>query len=423
MHRWGFAHALDDNFQHPDREVRVLFEQSPEIPSHQLEATGALFCGDSGRADTLLHQSHLAKELSWAHAPQALTLAGHIHASVRDEKEADARFTLLHDYRPRLVDALFDRARNELQLSSGQRAEDGDLLQIGERCAPVGHLTTPGPGDGVIRRRAKRYLPTCAAMTKIQDRICEYPTQRRRNPPDHFTVEQEARCRFWGDRVRALVVWVGVAVTGAFWPHVPIVDAARPLLIALSSVSHTLDGATLTVTGWVVNGGQAPLSRLVIDVHGFAPSGDLTAFGSDGIPWDIPPGGAERFTVSLVVPAPLIRDYTVTVSSARAWGRPLAGVRRRVNSALYRALVVSRVRVAAHVRPGRLTLRTDVGGMPVAQITVEATLVVFNPHLNLLQSLTVVMPPDATETFSIDGTQAALVSLRVVDLLLTTAWD
>ena len=219
------------------------------------------------------------------------------------------------------------------------------------------------------------------------------------------------------------MVWMGVAVTGVFWPHLPIVDGARPLSIELSSVGHTLDGATLTVTGWVVNGGQAPLSRLVVDVHGFTPSGDLTAFGSDGIPWDISPGGAERFSVSLAVPAPLIRDYTVTVSSARAWGRPLAGVRRRVSSALYYTLVVSRVRLAADVRVGRLTLRTDVDGMPVAQITVEATLILFNPHVNLLQSLTVVMPPDATETFRIDGTRAALVSLRVVDLLLTTAWD
>jgi len=223
--------------------------------------------------------------------------------------------------------------------------------------------------------------------------------------------------------VRAWVVWVGVVVIGVFWPHLPIVEAARPSSIELSNVSHTLDGATLTVTGWVVNRGQAPLSRLVIDVHGFAPSGDLTAFGSDGIPWDIPPGGAERFSVSLAVPAPLIRDYTVTVSPARAWGRPLAGVRRRVDSTLYRTLVVSRVRLAADVQVGRLTLRTDVGGMPVAQITVEATLIIFNPHVNLLQSLTVAMPPDATETFGIDGIRAALVSLRVVDLLLTTAWD
>jgi hypothetical protein len=238
-----------------------------------------------------------------------------------------------------------------------------------------------------------------------------------------FAVGQEARCRPWGDRVRVLVILLGVAVTGAFWPHVPIVEAAHSPSIELSNVSHTLDGATLTVTGWVVNGGQMPLSRLVVDVHGFIPSGDLTAFGSDGIPWDIRPGGAERFSVSLAVPAPLIRDYTVTVSSSRAWGRPLAGVHRRVNSALYHALVVSRVRLVADVRVGRLTLRTDVGGMPVAQITVEATLVIFNPQVNLLQSLTVVMPPDATETFSIDGIRVALVSLRVVDLLLTTAWD
>lgn len=260
---------------------------------------------------------------------------------------------------------------------------------------------------------------------------CEDPGPHLRSPHAapprnllaNFAVEQEARCRLWGDPVRAWVVWVGIAVTGAFWPHLPIVDAARSPSIELSNVSHALDGAILTITGWVVNGGQAPLSRLVVDVHGFTPSGDLTAFGSDGIPWDIPPGGAERFSVALAVPASLIRDYTVTVSSARAWGRPLAGVRRRVDSALYHALVVSRVRLAAHVRPGRLTLRTDVDGMPVAQITVEATLVLFNPLVNLLQSFTVVMPPNATETFSIDGIRAALVSLRVVNLLLTTAWD
>ncbi len=214
-----------------------------------------------------------------------------------------------------------------------------------------------------------------------------------------------------------------IAVTGVFSPHLPIIEAARSESIELSNVSHTLDGGTLTVTGWVVNGGHAPLSRLVIDVQGFSPSGDLTAFGSDGIPWDIPPGGAERFSVPLAVPAPLIRDYTVTISSARAWGRPLAGVHRRVESALYHALVVSRVRLTADVQVGRLTLRTDVGGMPVAQITVEATLILFNPHVNLLQSVTVVMPADATETFGIDGIRAALVSLRVVDLLLTTAWD
>jgi hypothetical protein len=202
-----------------------------------------------------------------------------------------------------------------------------------------------------------------------------------------------------------------------------MVDAANPTSVVLSDVSHTLDGGMLAVTGWVANRGRTSLSRLVVDVWGFAPSGDLTTFGSDGIPWDIPPDGAERFSVFLTIPATLIHDYTVTVSSARALGRPLAGVRRRVNIALYRPLVLSRVRVAADVQVGRLILRTDVGGMPVTQLTVEATLIFFNPKVNLLQSLTVVVPPDTTETFGIDGIRAALVSLRIVDLLLTTAWD
>lgn len=134
----GFAHALDNNFKHPDREVRVFFEESPEIPSHQLQAACALFCGDSSRTDALFHQRHLAKELSGSHAPQALPLAGDVYAPVSDEKEANARFTLLYDHRPGFVNTFFDRPRNELQLSGGQRTEDGDLLEIRE-CRALGH--------------------------------------------------------------------------------------------------------------------------------------------------------------------------------------------------------------------------------------------------------------------------------------------
>jgi hypothetical protein len=202
-----------------------------------------------------------------------------------------------------------------------------------------------------------------------------------------------------------------------------VVRASSPPTLALTDVGHTLDGATLVVTGWVTNRGRDPLARLVVDVQGFAPSGELVTFGSDGIPWAILPDGAERFSVSLAVPPSLIRDYAVTVAPAQPLGRPLVELRRHVEVALYRSLVLSRVRLAADVQIGRLILRTDVGGMPVAQLTVEATLLLFNPNVNLLQHLTVLLPPDRTEMFAIGGTHATLLCLRIVGLVLKTAWD
>ena len=72
---------------------------------------------------------------------------------------------------------------------------------------------------------------------------------------------------------------------------------------------------------------------------------------------------------------------------------------------------------------GQLTLRSDVRGLPVAQLTVEATVILQQPKINLLQTLTVTLPADASEVFEIGGKRAALVSLRIVDVLLRTAWE
>lgn len=196
-----------------------------------------------------------------------------------------------------------------------------------------------------------------------------------------------------------------------------------PPAVVLTDVTHTLDGSTLVITGWVRNQATRPVSRLVVDASGFAPSGDLVAFGSDGIPWDISPDRAERFSVALPVPDRLIRDYTVVVSPAQAPVHPLAGLRRSVDVVLYRPLAMSRVRVSGDVQIGQLTLHSDVRGMPVAQMTVEATLIFVQPRVNLLQTLTVTLLPDASEVFEIGGKRAALVSLRIVDLLLNATWD
>lgn len=223
--------------------------------------------------------------------------------------------------------------------------------------------------------------------------------------------------------MRSVPVWVaaiGVLIT--LLP-LPTVRAAGEPVLALSDVSHAIDGATLIITGWVTNRGPAPVSRLVIDARGFSPSGELIAFGSDGIPWEIASGRADRFSVVMPVPDSLIRDYTIAVSLAQVPVRPLAGVRRSVDVALYRPLVLSRIRVFGDLMIGQLILRSDVRGLPVAQLTVEATVILQQPKVNLLQTLTVTIPADSSEVFDIGGKRAVLVSLRIVDVLLKTIWD
>src|SRR5438552_14850913 len=108
-------------------------------------------------------------------------------------------------------------------------------------------------------------------------------------------------------------------------------------------MSHALDGDTLVITGWVTNRGAGPVPGLVIDARGFSPAGDLIAFGSDGIPWAVPPGRAEHFSVLVPVLETLIRDYTVAVSVPRVPVRPLAGVWRSGVVVVVRGLGVSRV--------------------------------------------------------------------------------
>src|SRR3989442_151127 len=203
-------------------------------------------------------------------------------------------------------------------------------------------------------------------------------------------------------------------LVAVFWSQAARAAAPEPIL-ALSDVGHALDGDMLIITGWVTNRGMSPVSGLVIDARGFSPAGDLIAFGSDGIPWTVPPGRAEHFSVLVPVLETLIRDYTVAVSVPRVPVRPLAGVRRSVDVVLYRALVLSRVRIFGDVDIGQLTLRSDVRGLPVAQLTVEATVILQQPKINLLQTLTVTLPADATEAFEIGGNRAALGSLRTVD--------
>ncbi len=200
-----------------------------------------------------------------------------------------------------------------------------------------------------------------------------------------------------------------------------------PPRLALVGVSHTLDGGSLIVTGWVENRGPAPVSRLVVDVAGFAPSGELVTQGSDGIPWEIAPGASEHFSVELSVPNQLIRDYSVQVSFVRPGSRPLASLRGSPNIELYRPLMLSRVSAKGSVLPGELFVRAMAPGMPIATVTVEATLVLVpfttdRSVLPSLETLTLDVPAGGSISVPLPVRDAFLVTLRVVNLLLKASW-
>lgn len=199
--------------------------------------------------------------------------------------------------------------------------------------------------------------------------------------------------------------------------------AAEAPQLVLADVTHALDDATLVITGVVQNRGSRPVGRLVVDATGFSPAGELITFGADGIPWEVRAGGAERFAVRLLVPARLVRDYVVQVSTTALPSRPLAGVRRTVSLELYHRFVLTRVRLDGDVSGGVLTIRSRVAGLPVERVTAEATVLIVQPKFNHLEHLTLDVPADAAVTVIVGGRQAFLVSLRPVDILLSTAWE
>ncbi|MDR7543198.1 MAG: hypothetical protein QN120_02975 [Armatimonadota bacterium] len=199
--------------------------------------------------------------------------------------------------------------------------------------------------------------------------------------------------------------------------------AAQPgPVLALTGVSHSLDGQVLVVSGSVENRGQAPVAQLVIDATGYTSAGEAAFFGSDGVPWSIPPGGVEPFSINLPLRRQLIRDYQVRVALASAPGRPLASVRRGVDVSLYHPLLISVVRLRGTVLGGTLIVRSDVGGWPVAEVTAEALLVVPGRRTNRLQTLVIDVPADRERRIDIGIAGAELVSLRAVDVRLTTTW-
>lgn len=258
------------------------------------------------------------------------------------------------------------------------------------------------------------------------------------------------------------VVWISFVVLALFTtaPGARVAGKEAQRSVVLANVSHAIDGRTLVISGFVENGGPEPVARLVIDARGFSPSGDLTAFGSDGIPWEIRPGGTERFTIALPIDTQLIRDYLVQVSFVDPNSRPLAGVRRGVAVELYRPLLLSMVRVQGDMLGSQLTVRSNTAGLPITQVTVEATLLlqdlrndhakIFTIDLDIPAAGTAVIPFGLRRTTVLlldpfigrtnfltvpvdiltDGTVVVplgirfltLLNLRVIDVRLKTTW-
>ncbi|MGH2404815.1 MAG: hypothetical protein ACRDGN_10165, partial [bacterium] len=186
------------------------------------------------------------------------------------------------------------------------------------------------------------------------------------------------------------------------------------------------DGRTLTVTGWVENRGPAPIGRLVIDASGTSPTGEVTAFGSDGIPWLIRPGETTPFSVRLPVDGQLIRAYNVQVAFVSAPSRALTSVRRSVDVEMYRTLLLSSVRAQADIRGGTLKVRADAQRLPVALVTVEvrvllAQVLALPFEQRRMEVIVVDVPADGTATVHL-GTDAFLLGVRVVDVRLRVAW-
>ncbi|MGH2373321.1 MAG: hypothetical protein ACRDIC_07565 [bacterium] len=220
--------------------------------------------------------------------------------------------------------------------------------------------------------------------------------------------------------------WIVILALIALTPVHGVANQEPGAGLALINISHALEGRTLTVSGWLENRGSVPTGRFVIDASGTSPSGEVTAFGSDGIPWLIRPGENAAFSIRLPVDGQLIRAYSVQVAFTRSPARPLTSIRRSVDVELYRPLLLSGVRVQAEMRGHTLTVRADAQRLPVALVTVEVRLL--STHLMALHQeerrldvMLVDVPADGTATVHL-GTPAFLLGTRVVDVRLKVAW-
>lgn len=194
--------------------------------------------------------------------------------------------------------------------------------------------------------------------------------------------------------------------------------------VSLVDVFHTLDGRLVTISGVLRNTGTLPLRGLIIDANGYGPDGQLVASGTDGVPWQLPPGTIERFSMALPLGPRLVREYVVQVTLPRLSG-PLATARRTVDTELYRQHVRTLITLEGSTRNGLLTVRADATGLPVSQVSVRANLWALDPFLEHFRLVTIDfdVPADRSKTVFISTVHAVLVSLQIVDVRLRASWS
>lgn len=192
----------------------------------------------------------------------------------------------------------------------------------------------------------------------------------------------------------------------------------------LIDVSHTLDGRTIAISGLLRNTGALPLRGLVIDATGYGAVGEQVALGTDGIPWQVAPGGTERFTMSLPLGPLLVREYVVQVTVPSA-SRPLATARRAIETELYRRHIQSLVTLQGSTYNGLLVVRADTDGLPVSLVSVRASLWALDPFLDHFRLVTLDFDVQAGRgtTVLVSPVQAVLVSLQVTDVRLRATWS
>ena len=193
-------------------------------------------------------------------------------------------------------------------------------------------------------------------------------------------------------------------------------------MLELAEVTHALQERTLVISGWVRNAGRLPVAGLVIDASGFAPTGDLAAFGSDGIPWSMRPGTAEHFQIFLPLGRALVSNYTVTISTSRPRQARTSTVTRSIFPAFYRPLILPRVQVDVDTEPTALTFNASADGLPVMAVQLTVNLLVQEKNEIVLRVLTVEVPVGRPLRLRFAPLIVRVVSLTVADVILSPSW-
>ena len=209
----------------------------------------------------------------------------------------------------------------------------------------------------------------------------------------------------------------GAAPSGTNTPPPP-----AGAVLELTEVTHALQERTLVISGWVRNAGRLSVAGLVIDASGFAPVGDLAAFGSDGIPWSMRPGSAEHFQIFLPLSRTLVSNYTVTISASRPRQARVSTVTRSIFPAFYRPLILPRVQVNVDAEPTALTFTASADGLPVAAVQVTVNLLVREKTDIVLRVLTVEIPVGRPLRLRFAPLIVRVVSVTVADVILSPSW-